>query len=110
MLSALTLTGASSPSAQAQVVTVVISRLILLLFFLFIAGTLSFFVCHHSVASIITNNELKFPARLLTASRNRNNCLSRASSSGRYFKFSSVSAENLLVPLPARPSGSVPEK
>ena len=24
------------------------------------------------------------------------------------FKFSSVSAENLLVPLPARPSGSVP--
>ena len=31
-----------------------------------------------------------------------------ASSSGRYFKFSSVSAENLLVPLPARPSESVP--
>ena len=36
------------------------------------------------------------------------NAIGAASSSGRYFKFSSVSAENLLVPLPARPSESVP--
>ena len=36
------------------------------------------------------------------------NAIGAASSSGRYFKFSSVSDENLLVPLPARPSESVP--
>ena len=33
------------------------------------------------------------------------NAIGAASPGGRHFKFSSVSAENLLVPLPARPSG-----
>ena len=51
---------------------------------------------------------LKLPTPYLSLSRIIKNAIDRASSSGRYFKNSSFSDEFLLVPLPARPSGSVP--
>ena len=47
----------------------------------------------------------KLPASVLHQSNRIILPIGVASSSGRHFKFSSVSAENLLVPLPARPSG-----
>ena len=51
---------------------------------------------------------LILPTPYLQHSRIIKNAIGWASSSGRYFKNSSLSDEFLLVPLPARPSGSVP--
>ena len=58
--------------------------------------------------SILNSQTSHFTRNILHAVAIIKNANGAASSRGRYFEFSSANAENSLVPLPARPSESVP--